>query len=1355
MLQTSEAGESNNERAAKPLFCKPELYYDSYQLIKNRKKTVKKAWRDWPEILTSLSNFNLISHGYQIPNKAKGKNGKVDASVFRIAVEDDDLDVIYGRTRMWFLYRILQPFLMRNWLILLSLIPSIAYYLWTGFLVGDAVIHLWNRDYAKLREDGHRFGNPLIWTFVSLIAALGAFIQPYFQRKQAYIVVSCDSQAFEQATREIWNAEQEKTAEDTVASAPAQTRVGNEGFDMATKMPPTKKVKYVIIRKFLTAALAMNIAVLHDPENDPNFEVDEEALASEKDHVRSNLFWQKDATRVQEEELLPTYYKLLRCRTATAAPTTLRNSVELKHKTVYQLFDDRQRGKKVRIKDDGEKLIDFSGIILAPEIVEIILSLDSSEENEVSGFHRHLRVLKHPITGEDLQMPTPEVEARLWLAANTMADHMVAHLTAKSETDPDAQGGREDYQETLTAIAHYKPPEAWSQQMKDEMPEMAEQGTQFDGRIGSWKQRIIDGFNKLREFMIPMNKHARLIGNPGPMNNMEDAMSMGPLENLMKHKYSHLITKKLTLDQCDETLTELLKDMILNGLEPESDDYSAMDSSWTLQDRYRLRHIAEVVLKPVREHLHQKLRNLDHVIDAEEHKKQIKWNLRYIKAILDPKDSILFSGERKTSLMNRWLVLLLEFAEDIRVLGNEEGVKRINAILDGTIRCTIGDGDDNLQGIPKGRYKNKAERICRFADMFKILDVCSGGKELTDCELLSRFHIWSARRHRYYHIGKIARNLGRLIAFKVLRPGLTDEDKTTRLSAKELAMICTDIWQRIHSLKETMFVRGYARCVFEFAYKELSCMSMNTVYSDDDKRLGKVDGDKSLAQCREEIHDILANTEVSSYAMVKVAHFKDFHELKPKQIKKEMEAWRHADELMKEAEIDHKHLVYPHTFFEDYPIGECVGKASDLRESCMDVLKERAQFERSTRSHLPEESDEDKFEDLNVRHTELSTPPVTPLPAGFSLLDDTVPATHAEAPALQRAPEAAASSSSADSRAAGPDKLADVTLLSPEEPPSTREVDFTRGPVRMAEIFDHEDIIHPECEHRGGADELPNMGHVVIDIPDAEVNRARRPGGIETLPGTCGDAVKTQGLSKSTIPRMRGVARSAGVGQKVSAEAASSSDVASTRTPSASDSPIAFVDSPHTGGHSVAEKRVLNLDTLLQAPAIVTSTDPSVRQAGGGGRGMARTNRPGNGGDDAERQGNGRAAPEVSETSHSSSPKTPTAGTGRVNGHQSGGHAPAHPNSRVNGGGSETFGAKYTDRRNSTWITRQPRHSDYPGSSYYVRTSAPNPWKRNGNEMGWKARETKQRWKVTAASSSSSGQGHGTGPAKKPERPPG
>lgn len=1259
MRSLSGAGGSKYSDVRSASFFQPTLFADGQTKMKTYRKTVEKAWRDWPVILTSLKDFGVVEYGYELP---AGKH-TTSSSLFRIALDEDDLDLLHGNTWHWWIYRALRRFWIHNWFMIVCSIPWVVYQLATGYCFLRVVRQFPRLDFDGLSE--HYYAVIILF----ILSLIGVIFNSRFRWKQSYIVIKVGAQAAEQAVREIWNAEQEKTSMDIVASAPVQTRVGNENFDASKKMPSIKKVKYVYICKFLAAALALNVAVLHE-ESDPNFEVDDD------ENPGGPKVDGKNAERVENDDLKPMMYKLLRGRQSEAPPNDLRDSVVIREKTIWQLFEDQQRGHKVQIPD-GEKLIDFSGVILAPEVIEIIRALSPTKENEISGVHRHLRVLKHPLTGKKLQMPTPEVEQRMWDATQIIGDHMVR----KAE-------------EYVAQIAHFEPPKKWTETMKAEMPEKAEQARQADGAITTWKQRLLQGFNKLGEFMLALSKHARLIGNPGPVANMEDAMSIGPLENLMKYCYPHLITKKLSQDECDEAITKTLRWMQRSGHFPESDDFSAMDSSWTINDRARLRRLANRILTPIRDHLMMTLRNYDHVLDADARKKKIKWALRYITVLMDPTDAILFSGERMTSLMNRWLVLILESAEDLRCLGRQAGEHAILAMLDGKFRkTTVGDGDDNLQGIIPGRYKSQEERINRFAEMYKLLEPCSAPDEKTDAEVLSRYHIWCGEHTGYIHVGKLERNLGRLIAFRIQRAGLTDEDNQIALTDKQLIMICTDVWQRIITLKSTMVVRHFARAVFMYAYGKLKSQAAKatTMYEEDLKRLGKEDGDFTLAECLDQINEALSVAPTSTWAMVKVSHFKSINKLNTKKIRSLQREWAEADQMMSVAEIDDKHILYPTTFFQDFPISSNIMKALGVRNDCIAAALEREQEQRKQDKDDSDTSSDDgesggrdddgqdgpprgPFFVPKPPRGGLSSPPPPPPPS--SIRTENVrhfvgipPPPPPQWPVTGILPPPPPRS--------GASPLPQLPELLPS-PPERSEQQSLRDPGELAEVV--------RLSSSGSGGNTP-----VDAARDASLSEgAALPSGpsmVECRDGNS-EGVKTAGGPKPNPPNVCGGLRSddANINDvPVDLEGGLQTPLCPAPPPPGLQRSETLLEIFRPVQNSLtavaALPQVLNLTSLV-APSSVTSREPGKIQGQPGlvGRRLARTNGRGQGVVVSERRGNSQSPAEVGVIEPHSSPKTSTEPRDRVNGPSAAGGSRS-PHCPIVGQGSESHGAEKADRR--------------------------------------------------------------------------
>jgi len=956
----------------------PYYFHSHEKLDKTNRVCVQKSWRDWSAILQNMRNFGVMD-GYEVPKSlSKGRfGGAGGTTLLRVAVDESDIDILSGREPMNCLARAIRRAIACNWFQLASGVPAYYYIPRAIYTLLDAVItkvvHKLARAYIRL--NAKKFAdnvnmtipaflaawfkgpgvNPSIITparinlLIKLVVSLcvwaaGRWVNRFFSCPQTYLVVKIGSQAVEQTVREIGNAEQEKATITGIASLPAMTRVANESLDCAKAMQPMDKVQYSLVSKFIVAASAQNVVQKHVPSttsqvvahivSNINSKIakqakekdDREKIAKEAENKKI-----ADAGAAAEKAELKNLevgkYRLLATRNATAylkKPSIMRDSVEIQVKTKEKIFEDKQRGLKIAT-DGDEKLINYAGVIFAPDVLRVITSLSSSIENELSGANRHLKKLINPVTKEIMKKPSLATEERLDRAAEIMAKHL-----------------RRSAQKDLGSIAYWDAPKKWTAQMREEMPELAEQGTQNDGVLAKFLQRVMTGFAKQSEFMVDEEKDARLIGNQGTKANMEDAMSYAPLEHLMLDHYEHLITKGKTLDEIDNAMSDVLLNMRKKGLQIASDDFSAMDSSWTYEDRQRLHKIACAVLEPLQEYLKAKLRAMDPVLEAGNAGKQIKWHLKYITLLMDPIDSPLFSGERPTSLKNRWLVLLQRFAEELRVAASDaEGERAIIAILDGEEDITKGDGDDDAQGIPPGRYRDEEHRISCYADMYKILVPASNFYEMTDCEVLSRFHIWCPRTEKYIHIAKLQRQMGRLIAYKIPRTNIDCDITTTELTQTELITICTDVWQRSVSLRSTMVVRHFARAIFDFAFKQIKNGQATTIYNDDAKRLGREDGDQSLWDCFEDINEGIASARCSGRSMVKVAHFKTFHDMMEEDIADEAEEWEKADESWSTAEIDWGHLLYPESFLNDFPISCRVAVALGIQESCMVGLRLR------------------------------------------------------------------------------------------------------------------------------------------------------------------------------------------------------------------------------------------------------------------------------------------------------------------------------------------------------------------------------------------------------------------------------
>jgi hypothetical protein len=134
-----------------------------------------------------------------------------------------------------------------------------------------------------------------------------------------------------------------------------------------------------------------------------------------------------------------------------------------------------------------------------------------------------------------------------------------------------------------------------------------------------------------------------------------------------------------------------------------------------------------------------------------------------------------------------------------------------------------------------------------------------------------------------------------------------------------------------------MVVRQFARAMFDYAFNKIVNPDATTIYDEDTHRLGAEDGDQSLRQCQREINENLATAKTSTYAMVKVSHFKTMDKLSTRKIILLQDEWRAADQILSEMEIEDKHVLHPDTLFEDFPISSNVQKALGIRQSSIDI----------------------------------------------------------------------------------------------------------------------------------------------------------------------------------------------------------------------------------------------------------------------------------------------------------------------------------------------------------------------------------------------------------------------------------
>jgi len=839
-----------------------------------------KLTRDWHVYLKRFGSMRLFQEGYALPNVGKN-SGYIDVAVWFTSAEISMLEGSHVRSGCFQCYA--------NW-----------------FQVSS-------------------------WSYW------------YYGTERYIVTFRLDAQTYKCICDNVAAAEQEKTAHDAVAALPTLSRTRNAVNDSMGQASEFAIQAYKLVATIVAVAYA-NMSIVAQRPNLDDWTPDDftntpdDPSASGRSPIATNpgsntgsavahfapRSVQGDSGgKVPEED----EYVALRRRVAQAKPNELRESVTIKVRTQGELQEAVERGHMnpgiLPDADDEHEMI--SAVIVAPKIIDIIPCAKPCLENEVSGVNRHLRVLKSAVTGKTLKAPDTTTEARLDMAAGILGEHLYSMLAR----DP----------AVMDEVLDYSYPQAWTQDLKDII---GEQVAELEGE-GNPVQPFYVGFNKFKELMLPLTKHMRLIGHQKPLGAGVQLPVVGPIERLFKLFLKHLGVKGMTPEEIDERMERFCRSAKKTKWWIVSLDYSAMDSSWTLKDRGRVRKVMSKAMGALQKHIRQKISVVDNVLSAHAEKRKLKWVLTYLTVAMDAIEALLFSGERFTSIGNRIVVLVCRGAELIRIHGEEKGREMFLQLLEGELDIDAGDGDDEAALVGVDDYESFEHMKLCYEAMHKLIEPSSSFKEPNCLEVLSRYHIKCGQT--YYHVAKPNRNLGRMIAFKIDR---LSSEGDVRLRDDELRQIATDLWQRSFSLRHTLVVRQFCRACFDYVCSKMShrAFRKGSKYSADDKRLqnterkagalGTVtDGDVSFDQMR---LDVYANVseDVPGSVMVKIAHFgkgayvdghwQDYPHMTAKQVREEIAAWKRADEEWYEMQFSETHRAYPATLIEDYPVHQCVAK---------------------------------------------------------------------------------------------------------------------------------------------------------------------------------------------------------------------------------------------------------------------------------------------------------------------------------------------------------------------------------------------------------------------------------------------
>jgi O-acetyl-ADP-ribose deacetylase (regulator of RNase III) len=761
---------------------------------------------------------------------------------------------------------------------------------------------------------------------------IAAALEWVSRRKAEWRVrLKIESQAFSIACSQKTLAMQE-TVTEKAAATPIVTQVATQVRKLHEKVETNVRERYIAVCVFVTSAWAGNrVTVVGQTE-------------CVEDAESSMIAPENPMESVGD---IGVAKRILKSRNCTAPTNELRSSVRVTAKSPEQLHHEMQKGEERDIPGHDYIKETYSAVVIGPELCNISAGLTGDRHDEAHGLTRHLKVLVSPITGEVISRElSQDAAARMNKATDIICDILKA--TAR---------------EHAADILQWSLPLKWGASRERYHSRLVGIGRTI-------KKPFLRGFVKLNEIGLPLNKLARLVGSMGMDICAKDAPGIACVENLFKRFMPHLVIKGLRQEDIEQRLKSFsdrgsrLKQQII------SIDMSAMDSSWTVDDRSRVRRCMVAVQDEIIEFLEADFQP-DLVTQCAEAKEDVRWQLKYHNVRMAPRDAILFSGERGTSIANRLLMLIIFSAELLRLYS--DGEQRIKNMFfcppecflhgqeernpgmvevppckvkqeyfpdDPSFDCCTGDGDDCAMLLPFGAYRTKEEMMLAWEEYGKLVDPCSHWAEASDIELLSLMCISTGKENKAYFIPKLKKNFQRILAFSLhIPPGrmFAEGTQTYVPTAKDYMRVATELWLRSFRLRHSMVSRQACRALFVYAFQRAGRGAV-TLYSDDQHRLGREDGDQLLVDC---LGDVLNNVsaDVSPYAMVKAAHFADFYNMKPGDVKAEKEEWVKAEQTWASLELTDELCASIDTLLTSFPVGERVADALGFRQEAIAILK--------------------------------------------------------------------------------------------------------------------------------------------------------------------------------------------------------------------------------------------------------------------------------------------------------------------------------------------------------------------------------------------------------------------------------
>jgi 8-oxo-dGTP pyrophosphatase MutT (NUDIX family) len=789
-----------------------------------------------------------------------------------------------------------------------------------------------------------------------------------------------------------------------VASQPIITQVCQTARMRYNKMPPELWTMYYSVLCYAASAtcdgecynVTRNESLEQDdPEDEEPPEPDPDVIPYlekkyEDLHEHAIKFAQKQLERERTNATMGRK-EVIATREPTHPDKPIRRGVKVTEKSFMQLFFDRERGEKRILPGDDDYPTSVSGVIVGVNVCDVTAAYAQCLKSERSGVQRHYGEVRHPKTGEELGYSDKQKE--YMQVAGRVICGIISEALIRSGPE----------------VIQTKFPAKWKDMTVDECLEtMAKDqgGFVFD---------MIKGFVKPREPGQPEDKNARLITNPGVKATARLLSMASTMEEVMKLEFPHLGGSGLTQDEQDARIADFITHARENGLMVYSGDFSKFDGTQTKFDRtiVQVGIIHKAYLDTVAkfaERLSENLGEADFVIKHGMEKKKLEITYQYIKVVIEVLASILFSGERLTSLGNRLLVLVCDGAEYIRKAveehGKDEGMDIGISMIHDMFYCpeelkntlkpkddkvhgrdfestcldinhyqpekskyvklmgprnftNWGGGDDVLFTRVPGFYKDEDDLINRFADMHKIMDLCSNFKEKQDAEVLSRYVIFGkkdAQGIQYPRfLPKAPKVFARLVFSKIIVDGsmwFKDGKYTAELTHDNWRELATEFWQRSYALRHTPIVRHLCRAMFEYtlskalATRPMLTWSVESKYDDNDAaRLGLVQGDVDLIEMVDIVHRNTTLQDIASYPLVKSLFFKNLSDKKPNEIKRFNRAVAFTDDAWSTMQLDDSIISSPEEFCRLYPVPVELAPCFNFKDELIAVMGTLAKSE--------------------------------------------------------------------------------------------------------------------------------------------------------------------------------------------------------------------------------------------------------------------------------------------------------------------------------------------------------------------------------------------------------------------------